>query len=52
MKTFSIKHDCIYNELLQTITELVECGDRRIVKEVDYRRPATIRNRRLVHDTT
>jgi len=50
-KTFSIKHDCTYNELLQTITELVECGDHRIVKEIDYRRPTIIRNRRLVHDT-
>jgi len=50
-KTFSIRHDCTYNELLQTMTELVECGDCRIVKEIDYRCPATIRNRRLMHDT-
>ena len=50
-KTFSIRHDCTYNELLQTLTQLVECGDYRIVKETDYRRLTTIRNRRLVHDT-
>ena len=35
-KTFSIRHDCTYNELLQTITQLVECGDRRVVKQIDY----------------
>ena len=40
-KTFSIKHDCTYNELLQTITELVKCGDRGIIKEIDYRHPQT-----------
>ena len=50
-KTFSIRHDCTYNELLQTITQLVECGDRRVVKQIGYRRPTIIRNRRLVHDT-
>jgi len=50
-KTFSIRHDCTYNEFLQTITQLVECGDHRIVKQIDYHRPTTIRNRRLVHDT-
>ena len=26
-KTFSIRHDCTYNELLQTVTQLVECGN-------------------------
>jgi len=50
-KTFSIRHDCTYNELLQTVTQLVECGDRRVVKQIDYRRPSTIHNRRLFHDT-
>jgi len=50
-KTFFVRHDCTYNELLQTITQLVECGDCKIVKEIDYRRPTTIRNMRLVHDT-
>jgi len=29
----------------------MECVDRRIVKEIDYHRPTTRRNKRLVHDT-
>jgi len=50
-KTFSIRHDCTYNELLQTVTQLVECGDHKVVKQIDYRRPTTIRNKQLFHDT-
>ena len=42
----------MYNQLLETITKLVECGDRRIIKQINYRLPATIRNRHLVHDTS
>jgi len=50
-KIFSMRHDCTFNQLLETIKKLMECGDRRIAKQIDYRCPVTIRNIRLVHDT-
>ena len=51
-RKLSLSHDYTYSELLEIVTQLVECGDPRVVKQIDYCRPSTIRNKRLFHDTT
>jgi len=46
-----IPHNCSFNQLFHNISEILACGDRKQVTEIDYRRPARVVNRKLVHDT-
>jgi len=47
----STPHDCSFNQLFHNISQILTCGDRKQVKEINYRRPIRVVNRKLVHDT-
>jgi len=50
-KRMSIPHNCSFNQLFHNISKILACGDRKQVAEINYHRPARVRNKKLVHDT-
>jgi len=51
LKRMSTPHNYSFNQLFNNISEILACGDRKQVTEIDYRRPTRVVNRKLVHDT-
>jgi len=47
----SIPLNYSFNPLFHNISEILACGNRKQVTEINYRRPARVHNRKLVHDT-
>jgi len=50
-KRMSITHNCSFNQLFHNISEILACGDRKLVTKINYRCPARVRNQNFIHDT-
>lgn len=44
-----IKQNYTFNELLQKITEIINCGDLKMVTNIDYCCPVRLHNNHLLH---
>lgn len=47
----SIKHNCIFNQFVEKIWEIIHCGNHKIMTHIDYHHLIKIRNNHLLNDT-